>query len=140
MTAEHLRFILEYIPRLQHSSWQRKIWREQKSPKTSSCCSVWGVSLLQKPGGGVRGIVCGNIVRRLVARSVTQQIAPAVPEASSPFQHALTTKAGGECVAHAIQSLTDLDSRATVLSIDGIGVRHDIESCDVGWASPSPRG
>ena len=39
----------------------------------------------------------------------------------SPFQCALTTKAGGECVAHAIQSLTDLDSRATVLSIDGIG-------------------
>ena len=44
-------------------------------------------------------------------------LAPAVQKATSPFQYALTTKAGGECVAHAIQSLTDLDSRATVLSI-----------------------
>ena len=45
---------------------------------------------------------------------VAQQIAP-VQEATSPFQYALTTKAGGECVAHAIQSLIDLDSRATVI-------------------------
>ena len=74
-----------------------KIWREQTSPKTSSCCSAWGVS-----AGGVRGIVCGDIVRRLVARSVAQQIAPAVQEATSPFQYVLTTKVGGECVAHAI--------------------------------------
>ena len=93
MTAEHLRFILEPSPR---------------------------VAPYQKPGGGVRGIVWGDIVRRLVARSVAQQIAPAVQEATSPFEYALTTKAGGECVAHAIQSLTDLDSRATVISIDGI--------------------
>ena len=41
-----------------------------------------------------RGIVTGEVVRRL---------------------------AGGERVARAIQTLTDLDSRATVLSIDGIG-------------------
>ena len=47
-------------------------------------------------------------------------IAPAVEAATSPFQYALTTKSGGECVVHAIQSLTDLDSRATVISIDGI--------------------
>ena len=61
----------------------------------------------------MRGIVCGDLVRRLVARSIGQQISSAVAEATSPFQHALTTKAGGESVAHAIQSLTDLHSRAT---------------------------
>ena len=85
--------------------------------------------------------MCGDIVRRLVVRSVAQQIAPAVQEATSPFQHALTTKAGGECVVHAIQSLTDLDSRATVISIDGISAFDMIsESCDVGWTSSSPWG
>ena len=62
--------------------------------------------------------------RRLVARSIAQQIAPTVQEATSPSLNALTTKAGGECVAHAIQSLTDLESRATVLSIDGISAFH----------------
>ena len=63
--------------------------------------------------------MCGVIVRRLVARTIAQMIAPAVEAATSPFQYALTTKSGGECVAHAIQSLTDLDNRATVISIDG---------------------
>ena len=61
-----------------------------------------------------------DIVLRLVARTIAQMLALAVEEATSPFQYALSTKSGGECVAQAIQSLTDLDSRATVLSIDGI--------------------
>ena len=52
----------------------------------------------------------------------------AVEEATAPFQHALSTKGGGECVAHAIQSLTELDPRATVLSVDGIGA-FDLIAC-----------
>ena len=60
-------------------------------------------------------------MRRLVARTIAQQVVLAVEEATAPFQYALSTKGGGECVAHAIQSLTELDPRATVLSVDGIG-------------------
>ena len=37
------------------------------------------------------------------------------------FQYALSTRSGTECIAHAIQGLTDLDEAATVVSIDGIG-------------------
>ena len=33
----------------------------------------------------------------------------------------MTTRAGTECIAHVLQGVTDLDHRATVLSIDGIG-------------------
>ena len=33
---------------------------------------------LQKPQGGIRGIVVGDVVRRLVARSLAQQLGPAV--------------------------------------------------------------
>ena len=44
-----------------------------------------------------------------------------VKQATSPFQCALSTKSGGECIAHSLQALTDIDRRATVLSIDGIG-------------------
>ena len=51
-----------------------------------------------------------------------RRITPAVLEATSPFQYALGSKAGGEFVAHAIQSLNDMDSRAAVPSIDGISV------------------
>ena len=77
------------------------------------------LTALQKPG--VRGIVAGDVFRRLVARTIAQQLGPAIERATSPFQYALSTRAGTECIAHAIQALTDLDPSATVLSIDGIG-------------------
>ena len=44
-----------------------------------------------------------------------------VERACSPFQFALSTRAGVDCVGHAVRAATDADPRATVLSIDGIG-------------------
>ena len=79
------------------------------------------VTALQKPSGGVRGIVVGDIVRRIVARTISQQIAPAVEVATAPYQFALSTRAGTECVAHVLQSMSDVDPLATVVSIDGVG-------------------
>ena len=78
---------------------------------------------LQKPNGGVRGIVAGDVFRRLVARTMAQQLGPEIVRATSPFQYALSTRASTECIAHAIQALTDLNPKATVLSIDGIGAQ-----------------
>ena len=46
---------------------------------------------------------------------------PRVEAMTAPFQHALTTKAGCESVAHILQSLTDQNERATIVSIDGVG-------------------
>ena len=60
-------------------------------------------------------------MRRLVARTMAKQVAKKAEEAIAPFQYALTTKAGCECVAHILQTITDLDNRATVVSIDGVG-------------------
>ena len=79
------------------------------------------ITALQKPDGGVRGIVVGDILRRLVARTMAKQMAARVEAATAPFQYALTTKAGCESVAHILQSLTDQDERATIVSIDGVG-------------------
>ena len=76
---------------------------------------------LQKPDGGVREIVVGDILRRLVARTIAKHISEKVEVATAPFQYALETKAGCECVAHVLQTLTDLDPEATILSIDGVG-------------------
>ena len=56
----------------------------------------------------VRGIVVGDILRRMVAWTLAKQISKKVEEATAPFQYALSTKAGCECVAHMLQSLTDL--------------------------------
>ena len=79
------------------------------------------LTALRKPDGGVRGIVVGDVLRRLVARTIAQQIADQVEAATAPFQYALKTRAGSECVAHILQHLTDLDPLATIVSVDGIG-------------------
>ena len=42
-------------------------------------------------------------------------------KATAPFQCALSTKAGCECVAHIVQALTDQDVNATVVTVDGVG-------------------
>ena len=76
---------------------------------------------LQKPSRGVRGIVTGDIIRRLVARTISRQIGPSIETATTPFQYALSTRVGTECVCHVLQALTDNDERATILSVDGIG-------------------
>ena len=47
------------------------------------------MTALQKNGGGVRGIVAGEVVRRLVARTIAQQLGQAVEAATAPFQYAL---------------------------------------------------
>ena len=78
------------------------------------------ITALQKPSGGIRGIVVEDVFRRLVARTMAQQLNAAVERATSPFQYALTTRAGVECVAHVVLTFTDLDPGAAVLS-DGVG-------------------
>ena len=67
------------------------------------------MTALRKKGGGVRGIVAGEAIRRLTARTIAKQLGPAVKEATAPFQYALSTRSGCECVAHVLQALTELD-------------------------------
>ena len=57
------------------------------------------MTALQKPQGGIRGIVVGDFIRRVVARTLAQQLGPAVEQDTSPFQFALSTKSGCECVS-----------------------------------------
>ena len=63
------------------------------------------------------GTVVGDVVPRLVARTMAQQLWNGqLP----PFQHALSTRAGCECIAHVLQGITELHPELTITSIDGI--------------------
>ena len=55
----------------------------------------------------------GDILRRLVCRTVAQQYSKRVEIATAP---------GCECIAHVVQTLTGIDEEATVVSISGVGV------------------
>ena len=74
------------------------------------------LTALRKTDGGVRGIVAGDIVRRLVARTISQQLMERVEAATAPFQYAMSTRAGCECVAHALQGITEMSATATITS------------------------
>ena len=65
------------------------------------------LTALQKANGEVRGIVAGDIVKRLVARTMSQHFMESVQAATAPFQHAMSTKSDCECIAHALQSAID---------------------------------
>ena len=79
------------------------------------------VTALAKPDGGMRGIVVGDVFRRLIARTIAQEIGETVQSATAPYQYALKTRAGTECVSHILQTLVESDANATIISIDGIG-------------------
>ena len=75
------------------------------------------MTALQKPDGAVRGIVVGDVFRRLVGRTLAKHFAEQGQAATHLFQCVLSTRAGTECVAHVVQALTSLDPSATNLSI-----------------------
>ena len=79
------------------------------------------MTALQKPDGGVRGIATGTSFRRLVAKTLARQFGKAVESTCAPFQFALSTRAGTNCVGHVVRALTDENPMVTVLSIDGVG-------------------
>ena len=82
---------------------------------------LWRLTALRKLDGGVRRVILGDIMRILLARIVVKQVTKKAEKAIAPFQCALSTKAGCECVvAHIMQTLTDQNVEATVVSIDGV--------------------
>ena len=121
MTTEHLRPLLSDLRGMRLLSALGSRLATADVPEVAVQMVRLGLmTALTKPDGGVRGIVAGDVVRRLVSRTMAQQMAKVVESATSIFQYDLSTKAGTECIAHALQALTELHPEAIVTSIDGI--------------------
>ena len=112
MTVEHLQTLGPPIIATFDVSSRREVGQ-------SGCSSVDRGHNPTRPNGGVRGIVVGDVSRRVEARIVAQQMSPAVEGATAHFQFALSTMAGCECVSHALQALTEADPETTFVSFDG---------------------
>ena len=122
MSGEHLKIVLESpacTALLSESASQ--LARAEMPEGIVKAIWVGRMTILQKPDGGVRGIVVGDVFRRLVARTIAQQYSKMGEAATHPFQYALSTIAGTECVTHIVQALTSENPEATILSMDGIG-------------------
>eukprot|EP00973_Karenia_brevis_P080675 11192736-Karenia_brevis.AAC.1 len=79
------------------------------------------MTALRKATGGVRGIATGDVFRRLVTRALAQQYANVFADATSPYQFALSTRAGTDCAAMLLRAMTDQSEDTVIVSIDGIG-------------------
>ena len=95
MTSEHLRPLLSSHPALH---WFFRLGEHLVTARVPN--PVIEAVRMRKPAGGVRGIVVGDMIRRLVARTVAQQVGSNVEKATAPYQYALSTRAGCECVAN----------------------------------------
>ena len=129
MTAEHLQPLFDHPKDLRvfflvagpvFFQVAERLARGQVPQHIQDAIRMGRLTALRKADGGVRGIVAGDVIHRLVARTMSQQLMDAVQEATAPFQYAMATKAGCECISHVLQALTELNPNATILSVDGI--------------------
>ena len=87
-----------------------------------SAVGVGRLVALRKPNGRVRALVVGDVFRRLVARALAPHYAAALQTACMPFQFGLSTRGGIEALFKLLQVATECNSRATVFSVDAVGV------------------
>ena len=82
---------------------------------------VGRIVALRKPNGRVRALVVGDVLHRLVGRTPAQLYSSQLQDACLPFQYGLSTRAGTEALVRVLRVASEVDARATVLSIDAIG-------------------
>ena len=125
MTFEHLRKVLFLVAEI--------MARAQISADIIGAVRGGRMTAFRKRTRGVRGIVAGDALRRLIARTFAQQMGEAVKAATAPFQCAFSTTAGCDSVVHALQVSTP---NAPVTSIDGVSA-HDPQTRHAGGVGES---
>ena len=122
MTVEHLRVLLSCDEDCRHLAHAAHLLTTAAIPAPILPAIRLGrLVALQKPNGRVRGLVLGDVFRRLVARTLAQQFSPQFQVATAPHQFALSTRAGGEALTRAVRVATEIEPSLCVLSVDGVG-------------------
>jgi hypothetical protein len=136
MTTEHLQCLLEdeaFSSLLAHAA---SMLAKGSIPRVARDVLRLGrLTALSKPGGRVRGITTGEVMRRLVAKTLAQTYAKVIDQACSPFQYALSTRAGTECIVHTLRAAFEADQRAAIV---GGGFRSDFPQSYAGGPTRGP--
>ena len=94
MTSEHLRPLLDSDHDMSAlSDFANSFARGEVPAEVVEVLRMGRMTALRKPDGGVRGIVVGDMFRRLVSRTLAKQFAKRGEDATSPHQYALKTRA-----------------------------------------------
>ncbi|KAL2608123.1 hypothetical protein R1flu_026696 [Riccia fluitans] len=73
---------------------------------------------LEKPSGGVRPIAVGEVLYRLVARTLGFQFWETLADHFSPLQFVVATRGGCETIIHGLRATLDLHPDWVVLQVD----------------------
>ena len=84
--------------------WAAKIANAALPPPVLAGIRLGRIVALQKPDGGVRGLV--DAFRRVVARTLAQQYAGAFQSTCASLQYALQARAGAKSLARAVRAAT----------------------------------
>jgi len=122
MRAEHLQTLLDHEDTAELLAEAAEHLARAELPAAIVSALRFGrMTALSKRDGGVRGIVTGDTLRRLTARTLAQCYAREIEDACTPYQFALSTRAGADALAHLLRAALDLDAKRVVVSLDGIG-------------------
>ena len=74
------------------------------------------MTALEKPDGGIRGIVVGDVIRRLVAKTISEQFMLKGSRPQRCLSSSRCPHEQGARAAHVVQTCTDADPRTTLSS------------------------
>ena len=130
MRNEHLKCIV-FSPRLEDSKvlyYVAETLARAEIPETiRKALALARMTALDKGSSKVRGIAAGDTFRRVVAKTLAQQFAHEFDEACSPYQFALSTRAGTDCVGHALREISKQHPDKVVISLDGISAYDHVD-------------
>ncbi len=130
MRNEHLKCLV-FSPRIEDTKAlfyvAQTLARAQIPDAIRKSLALARMTALDKGGGKVRGIAAGDTFRRVVAKTLAQQFAHEFDSACAPFQFALSTRAGTDCVGHALREISNQHPGKVIISLDGIGAYDHID-------------
>ncbi len=130
MRNEHLKCLV-FSPRLEDTKAlfyvAESLARAQIPDAIRKALALARMTALDKGKAKVRGIAAGDTFRRVVAKTLAQQFGHEFDEACSPFQFALSTRAGTDCVGHALREISNQYPDKVTISLDGIGAYDHID-------------
>ncbi|KAL2649469.1 hypothetical protein R1flu_017597 [Riccia fluitans] len=88
------------------------------SPSTAYLLGASRLLALEKPSGGVRPIVMGEVLYRLVARTLGFQFWEALADHFSPLQFGVAMREGCETIIHGLRAILDLHPDWVALQVD----------------------
>ena len=115
-TNQHLRILLEdeNDSQLLHCAARRLAQADVPAAALAAFRVGRNVALQKPDGRGIRALVIGDVLRRLVGTTVTQAVASRLERACLPSQYGLSTRAGAEALPRILRAATEIDPCATM--------------------------